>query len=150
VIEVSDWLIEPTEALRIQLGGPVIPCRRGKQLGSLYLGAESPGLSVDYLPNALLDKASNLADFARVLVLDKWTCNSDGRQAIFCLKTARSRRYPMENPVASALSWRALPRRRASGEKLSPAPAIRCQQSLHLYSRTCRGLSSRIFLAADS
>lgn len=26
---------------------------------------------------------ANLEDFARVLVLDKWTCNSDGRQAIF-------------------------------------------------------------------
>jgi hypothetical protein len=34
----------------------------------------------------------NLNDFARVLVLDKWTCNSDGRQAIFS-KGRRRQRY---------------------------------------------------------
>ena len=41
VIEVSDWLIEHTEDLRIQLAGQRIPCRSGKQLGSLYVGHES-------------------------------------------------------------------------------------------------------------
>jgi hypothetical protein len=40
-----------------------------------------------------LDGVLNLADFARVLVLDKWTCNADGRQAIFSRKTPRSQRY---------------------------------------------------------
>ena len=35
VIEVSDSLIEHTEDLRISLGGAKIPCRSGKQLGSL-------------------------------------------------------------------------------------------------------------------
>lgn len=93
VVEVSAWLIEHTEDLRIQLGGATIPCHSGKQLGSQYAGAESPGLTFDYLPGTLLEKVSNRADFARVLVLDKWTGNSDGRQAIFCLKTVRSRRY---------------------------------------------------------
>src|ERR1700692_3284125 len=33
VIEVSDWLIEQTEDLRINLGGSKLPCRSGKQLG---------------------------------------------------------------------------------------------------------------------
>ena len=50
MIEVSDWLIEQTEDLRISLGGAKIPCRGGKQLGSLYVGCESPGMSLDYLP----------------------------------------------------------------------------------------------------
>ena len=93
VIEVSDWLVEHTPEMRIQVGGLEIPCQSGKQLASLYVGAEGPGLTVDYLPPELLDGVSNLADFARVLVLDKWTCNADGRQAIFSLKTARSRQY---------------------------------------------------------
>jgi hypothetical protein len=92
-IEVSDWLIEHTEALRIELGGSKIPCRSGKQLGSLYVGCESPAMTLDYLPRALLQGVRNLSDFARVLVLDKWTCNSDGRQAVFCRKTQRSQRY---------------------------------------------------------
>jgi hypothetical protein len=88
VIEVSDWLIEHTEGLRIDLGGSKIPCRSGKQLGSLYVGCESPGMTFDYLPRELLQRVVNVGDFARVLVLDKWTCNSDGRQAIFCRKSA--------------------------------------------------------------
>jgi hypothetical protein len=93
VIEVSEWLIAHTPDLRIQLAGAEIPCQSGPQLASLYIGQEGSGLTFDYLPRELLADIRNLADFARVLVLDKWTCNSDGRQAIFCRKTARSRRY---------------------------------------------------------
>jgi hypothetical protein len=91
VIEVSDWLIEHTEDLRIQLGGQRIRYRSGKQLGALFMG--DPGMTLDYLPQELLSRVSNVTDFARVLVLDKWTCNADGRQAIFWHRTARSRRY---------------------------------------------------------
>jgi hypothetical protein len=93
VIEVSDWLIERTDDLRINLGGPTIPCRSGTQLGSLYVGSQSLGMMSDYLPHELLQKVVNVSDFARVLVLDKWTCNSDGRQAVFCRKTLRSQRH---------------------------------------------------------
>jgi hypothetical protein len=92
-IDVSDWLIAHTPDLRIQLGGSEIPCQGGLQLASLYIGEECSGLTFDYLPRELLAGVRNVADFARVLVLDKWTCNSDGRQAIFCRKTARSRGY---------------------------------------------------------
>jgi len=92
VIEVSDSLIEQTEDLRIDLGGVKIPCRSGRQLGSLYVGCECPGMTFDYLPRELLQKAANIGDFARALVLDKWTCNSDGRQAIFW-KAPRRQRY---------------------------------------------------------
>jgi hypothetical protein len=92
VIEVSDCLIEHTKDLRISLGGAKIPCQSGKQLGSLYLGCESPAMTLDYLPRELLQGVRNLSDFARVLVLDKWTCNSDGRQAIFS-KARRRQRY---------------------------------------------------------
>jgi hypothetical protein len=91
VIEVSNWLIEHTEDLRIQLAGQRIPCRSGKQLGSLYVG--SPGMTLDYLPQELLARVSNGEDFARVLVLDKWACNADGRQAVYVRKTPWSRRY---------------------------------------------------------
>lgn len=93
VIEVSDWLIEHTEDLRIKRGGSKIPCRRGKQLGSLYVGSERPAMTFDYLPRGLLERVVNIADFARALVLDKWTCNGDGRQAMFCRKTPRSQHY---------------------------------------------------------
>jgi hypothetical protein len=90
-VEVSDWLIEHTEDLRIQLGGHCIRCQSGKQLGSLFVGGND--MTLDYLPKELLLRVSNIADFARVLVLDKWTCNADGRQAIFWHRRASSRRY---------------------------------------------------------
>jgi hypothetical protein len=93
VIEVSDWLIQHTEDLRISLGGSKTPCRSGEQLGSLYVGSESPAMTFDYLPPELLEEVANIGDFARVLVLDKWTCNGDGRQAVFCRKAPRSQRY---------------------------------------------------------
>jgi hypothetical protein len=93
VIEVSESLIEETEDLRISLGGAKISCRSGRQLGSLYVGCESPGMTFDYLPRELLERVLNIEDFPRVLVLDKWTCNSDGRQAVFCRKKQRSQRH---------------------------------------------------------
>lgn len=71
VIEVSDWLIEQTEDLRINLGGSKLPCRSGKQLGSLYVGSESPAMTLDYLPRELLERVLNIGGFPRVLVLDK-------------------------------------------------------------------------------
>ena len=70
VIEVSDWLIEHTEDLRISLGGARIPCRSGKQLGSLYVGCESPAMTLDYLPRELLQGVRNLSDFPGSL---SWT-----------------------------------------------------------------------------
>ena len=91
VIDVSEWLVEHTPELKIQLAGTQIPCRYGKQLGSLYVGPH--GLTLDYLPQELLSKLSNVADFGRILVLDKWTCNADGRQAIFYRRKPRSPRY---------------------------------------------------------
>jgi len=91
VIEVSDWLIEHTAELRIQLGGPTIPCRSGKQFGSRCVGP--PGRTLDYMPSESVGGVRNVADFARVLVLDKWACNADGRQAIFWHRMPRSLRY---------------------------------------------------------
>ena len=42
-----------------------------------------PGQTVDYLPQEQLLEVRNLAEFAGILALDKWTCNINGRQAVF-------------------------------------------------------------------
>jgi hypothetical protein len=90
VIEVSDWLIKNTPDLRVEIGGAAILCSSGKQLGSQY---PDPGAPIfDYLPESLLPRVSNLGDFARMLVLDKWVGNADGRQVVFTSK-ARGRHY---------------------------------------------------------
>ena len=51
-----------------------------------------PGQTVDYLPQEQLLEVRNLAEFAGILALDKWTCNINGRQAVF-QKGRRERRY---------------------------------------------------------
>lgn len=91
VIEVSDWLIEHSEDLRIQLANQKIAYRGGKQLGSLYVGFRD--VPLDYLPPELLVRVSNVSDFARVVVLDKWACNADGRQAVYVRETPHRGRY---------------------------------------------------------
>ncbi len=37
----------------------------------------------DFLPDEQLREAVNLADFRGMFVFDKWTCDTNGRQAIF-------------------------------------------------------------------
>jgi hypothetical protein len=93
VIDVSERLIQHTDDLRVEVARAVIPCCSGKQLASLYAGDKIEATLFDYLPDAALEHVINLEDFARVLVLDKWTCNSDGRQAIFRRQATRSQGY---------------------------------------------------------
>jgi hypothetical protein len=45
----------------------------------------------DFLPDEQLREAVNLADFCGMLVFDKWTCNTNGRQAIFFRAAGESR-----------------------------------------------------------
>ena len=93
VIHVSDWLIENTPELRFDMAGLAAPCRSGLQLGSRYVADPEKDVIFDYLPESLmLEKTRSVQNFARVLVLDKWTGNADGRQVIFT-KPAMARMY---------------------------------------------------------
>lgn len=89
-IEVSEWLVTNSPELRVEGTGTPAPCSSGLQLASLYPDVEAQVF--DYLPEGMLSQVSNLQDFARCLVLDKWTSNCDGRQAIF-IRKPRGRRY---------------------------------------------------------
>jgi hypothetical protein len=93
VLYVSDWLIENTPELRFDVAGLAAPCRSGLQLGSRYVADPENDMVFDYLPESLmLERTRNLQDFVRVLVLDKWAGNADGRQVIFT-KPATARKY---------------------------------------------------------
>src|SRR5947209_5037776 len=83
VMSVSEWLIGHSPEMRVRLSSGSVPCQSGRQLASLYSSGETGQAMFDYLPESALEKVENLGDFARVLVLDKWACNCDGRQAIF-------------------------------------------------------------------
>jgi hypothetical protein len=93
VMEVSDWLVSNSPELRVDVGGLAAPCSSGLQLASRCVADPENEIVFDYLPEPLmLTKLRNLNDFARVLVLDKWTGNADGRQAIFT-KPMNARKY---------------------------------------------------------
>jgi hypothetical protein len=92
VIEVSEWLIQNTAELTIELRGGGQRCQAGLQFASRWVGGLMPGQTVDYLPEEQLLEVHNLPEFAGILALDKWTCNINGRQAVF-QKARRERRY---------------------------------------------------------
>jgi hypothetical protein len=92
VVEVTPWLIAETREMEMELGERREPCRAGLQFGSQLVGGLMPGHVADYLPEEQLMEVRNLREFAGALVLDKWTCNANGRQALFYRK-GREKRY---------------------------------------------------------
>jgi hypothetical protein len=83
VVEVRESLIEQTEDLVIQLGRGRARCRAGLQFGSRCPGSPAETVVYDFLPDEQLREVESLADFRGMFVFDKWTCNTNGRQAIF-------------------------------------------------------------------
>ncbi len=92
VIEVTPWLIENTAELDMELGPRRERCQPGLCFGSRLVGGLMPGHLMDYLPEEQLVMVKNVAEFAGVLAFDKWTCNANGRQAVFA-KKQREKRY---------------------------------------------------------
>lgn len=91
VVEVRRELIELTADLVMQLGQGRVPCQTGRQFGSRYPGNPAGMTVQDFLPDEQLREVENIADFAGMLVYDKWTCNTNGRQAIFFNEPGHSR-----------------------------------------------------------
>jgi len=94
VVEVSKWLVAATEELRIELGSHKDICTPGLCFGSRYVADPTQGVwqAMDYMPDDQYTRVHNLNDFAGVLCIDKWTCNSNGRQAVF-LRAPREKHY---------------------------------------------------------
>lgn len=84
VCSVSEDLIRLTPDLCFQIARGRIPCKPGLQFGSRYLGdPHNANVRDDLLPDYELARLRNVMDFAGMLVFDKWTCNTDGRQTLF-------------------------------------------------------------------
>jgi hypothetical protein len=92
VVEVSGRLVDQTPELHIELTHDVIRCQPGLQFGSRYVVSPKEGQVFDYMPVELLNRVRNLETFAGMLVVDKWTGNTDGRQAVFWRKV-QERKY---------------------------------------------------------
>ena len=91
VVEVPRTLIENTEDLVMQLGRGRAICREGRQFGSRYPAAPAEIVVYDFLPDEQLREVTNLGDFCGMLAFDKWTCNTNGRQAIFFRRRSETR-----------------------------------------------------------
>ena len=83
VVEVSEELIRLTPELAMELPRTRTPCQPGLQFGSRYPGDPRRLTLHDFLPDEHLRAVENLHDFAGMLVFDKWTCNTNGRQTLF-------------------------------------------------------------------
>src|SRR5271163_2593466 len=83
VVDVEKDLIDYTPVLAMELPRHRVPCHAGPQFGSSYPGNPRLLTLYDFVPDQQLREVLNLQDFAGMLVFDKWTCNTDGRQVIF-------------------------------------------------------------------
>ncbi len=92
VVDVHPWLLEHTPDLRIELAGQRTMFDAGLSFGSRYVVSPLEGQVFDYLPETMIPRVRNLKDFAGALALDKWTCNANGRQAVFW-KRGRERKF---------------------------------------------------------
>ncbi len=92
IVEVDNSLVEHTPELYVALAHQMIPCQSGRQFGSKYAINPLKGQCLDYLPTEILSRASDLGQFGAILAMDKWTGNTDARQAVFCRENKR-RRY---------------------------------------------------------
>lgn len=89
VVHVSEELIRLTPELSMEMPRSRVPCQAGLQFGSRYPGDPRRLTLHDFLPDEQLRGVENLHDFAGMLVFDKWTCNTNGRQTIFFREEAR-------------------------------------------------------------
>jgi hypothetical protein len=71
------------EALCFEVGNKRVPIKGKLHLGSLCPVNPEIKTIFDFLPASFLKKVSNLDDFARVFVADRWLYQLDQRQAVF-------------------------------------------------------------------
>ncbi|HEX5432518.1 MAG TPA: HipA family kinase [Bryobacteraceae bacterium] len=83
MIRISEQLLAENPEIYIQLGQERRPPPPGWHFGSRFPGDPSRSAVYDFLPDALLEKVENLAEFPGVLAFDQWIGNADARQAVF-------------------------------------------------------------------
>jgi hypothetical protein len=101
IVEVSEELISLTHKLAIEMPRNRVPCQPGLQFGSRYPGDPRRMTLHDFLPDEHLCRVTNLHDFLGMLVFDKWTCNTDGRQTLFFRSASKRGREVIDSLSAS-------------------------------------------------
>jgi len=86
VVHVPEELIRLTPELCVETPRSRIPCTAGLQFASRYPEDPRRVAMHDFLPDEQLRAVDNVHEFAGMLVFDKWTCNTNGRQTVFFLR----------------------------------------------------------------
>jgi hypothetical protein len=102
VVQVEEELIRLTPELCIELPRSRTPCQPGLQFASRYPGDPRQLTLHDFLPDEKLREVGNLHDFAGMLVFDKWTCNTNGRQTLFFEQEKQPRGQPTKEQPPKA------------------------------------------------
>jgi hypothetical protein len=102
IIYVHQELINLTPELCMEMPRARVPCQAGAHFGSRYPGDPRRLTLHDFLPDEQLQKVENLHHFAGMLVFDKWTCNTNGRQTLFFREDPRG---PAQGHGAEARGW---------------------------------------------
>ena len=83
IVDIPDDFVREFPEASVKLGSLFTPPDSGWHFGSKYPGDPRRVATYDFVPDQLLPRINNLKDFLGVLAFDKWTGNTDGRQAVF-------------------------------------------------------------------
>lgn len=89
-IELTADFIESSPELYLSMGTRREPVPPGIHFASRMAVHPDRVAVFDFLPDKLLDKIENRADFLGTLVFDKWVSNVDSRQAVFFRARAKT------------------------------------------------------------
>ncbi len=90
VIELTPEFVADNPDLYITLGTRREAVPPGLHFGSRMAVHPDRVATFDFLPDKLLHKVENRADFLGILAFDKWAGNADSRQAVFFRARAKS------------------------------------------------------------
>jgi len=102
IVNLSPDFLESNPDIYIQLGSRHQAVEPGWHFGSRYPGDPAKVMVYDFLPDTLLDKVVNAADFLGVLAFDKWISNADARQSIFFRARLRQWTRPPSETASGA------------------------------------------------
>jgi hypothetical protein len=90
IIELTPDFIDTNPDLYLSIGSSHQTVPAGLHFGSRMAVHPERVAVFDFLPDKLLNKVENRADFLGVLAFDKWVANADSRQAVFFRARAKS------------------------------------------------------------
>lgn len=104
VIELTPEFIDENPDLYLAIGDKREQIPPGLHFGSRLAVHPDRVAIFDFLPDKLLNKVENRADFLGILVFDKWIGNADSRQAVFF--RARAKAWtPLKNDAPAKVGF---------------------------------------------